>query len=176
MFVKFNAMMEKTFARAKGHSHMDFGLRAIWFITRMAGAQFKEQQDADEPTVLAQVCLNVFYARSSEEMRPYLINVINESFPYVDIKVDESFQEPEWAACTAMISCIFKARHGALILKVTDSDAADVRAAIQKRADALNAEIVDLGGVMANTADDDLYGEKGLFKAAIQKANATTKS
>jgi len=176
MFLKFMAMIEKLFSGKKGHSHMDFGLRAIKVITKMAGAQIREPQDADELTVLAQVCLNAFYSRSSEEMRPYLMNIIIESFSYVDIKVDESYQEPEWAGCSAMIASAFKVRHGALILKVTDSNEADVRAAIQKRADASNAEVVDLGAVMAKTADEDLFGDKGLFATAIQKANSTAKS
>jgi hypothetical protein len=92
MFLKFMSMMEKLFSRAKGHSHMDLGLRTIIAITRMVGTQFREPQEADELTILAQVCLNVFYARSSEEMRPYLMNIITESFSYVDITVEESFQ------------------------------------------------------------------------------------
>lgn len=86
------------------------------------------------------------------------MNVIIESFSYVDIKVRESYQEPEWAGCSAMIANAFKVRHGALILKVNDSNEADVRDAIQKRADALNAEVIDLGAVMANTPDEDLFG------------------
>ena len=88
MLLKFLDVVRKNLDR--NHEHIDLGLRAVKFIAKTIGHSAREHGCTDEKQIAAQVCLDVFYFHLTNELRPYLKQMIDQAFGYVEVNVDEA--------------------------------------------------------------------------------------